>query len=62
MKRHYFLCLINFYQYNWLTQFVGIGTTTADACSVLKLKRNNKGFLPPRMNASEKGSIHSPKR
>jgi len=43
------------------TQSVGIGTTTPDASSVLELKATNKGFLPPRMSASEKGLIASPK-
>ncbi|MEP6712831.1 MAG: hypothetical protein ABJA37_10465, partial [Ferruginibacter sp.] len=43
------------------SQSVGIGTTTPDASSVLELKANNKGFLPPRMTASEKGLIPSPK-
>ncbi|MEO5942838.1 MAG: tail fiber domain-containing protein [Ferruginibacter sp.] len=43
------------------SQSVGIGTTTPDASSVLELKANNKGFLPPRMTASDKGLILSPK-
>lgn len=44
-----------------LAQSVGIGTTTPDASSVLELKATNKGFLPPRMSASEKGLIVAPK-
>ena len=43
------------------TQSVGIGTTAPDASAVLELKATNKGFLPPRMTASEKGLIPSPK-
>lgn len=42
-------------------QSVGIGTTTPEASAVLELKASNKGFLPPRMTASEKGLISSPK-
>ncbi len=44
-----------------IAQSVGIGTNTPDASSVLELKATNKGFLPPRMTASEKGLIPSPK-
>lgn len=44
-----------------LAQSVGIGTTTPDASSVLELKATNKGFLPPRMTASEKSLVPSPK-
>ncbi len=43
-------------------QSVGIGTTTPDASSLLELKATNKGFLPPRMTAAEKGLIASPKQ
>jgi len=43
------------------TQSVGIGTTAPDASAVLELKATNKGFLPPRMTAAEKGLIPSPK-
>jgi hypothetical protein len=43
------------------TQSVGIGTTTPDASAVLELKAINKGFLPPRMTASQKSLIPSPK-
>ena len=43
------------------SQSVGIGTTTPDASSVLEVKSTTKGFLPPRMTASEKGLIPSPK-
>ncbi len=44
-----------------LAQSVGIGTTTPDASSLLEIKSTNKGFLPPRMTASERGLIPSPK-
>lgn len=43
------------------TQSVGIGTKTPDASAVLELKATNKGFLPPRMTASEKGLLPAPK-
>jgi len=43
------------------TQSIGIGTTTPDASSVLEVKSTTKGFLPPRMTASEKGLIAAPK-
>ena len=46
---------------NTMAQSVGIGTTTPDVSCVLELKSTNKGFLPPRMTASEKGMISSPK-
>lgn len=44
-----------------IAQSVGIGTTTPDASAVLELKAINKGFLPPRMTASQKSLIPSPK-
>ncbi|CAN5504475.1 hypothetical protein BH11BAC3_BH11BAC3_32380 [soil metagenome] len=44
-----------------IAQSVGIGTTIPDASSVLELKATNKGFLPPRMTAAEKGLIVAPK-
>ncbi|MEO6818872.1 MAG: tail fiber domain-containing protein [Ginsengibacter sp.] len=44
-----------------IAQSVGIGTTAPDASAILELKATNKGFLPPRMTASEKGLIPSPK-
>ena len=44
-----------------IAQSAGIGTTAPDASAVLELKATNKGFLPPGMTASQKGSILSPK-
>ena len=43
------------------SQSVGIGTSAPDASAVLELKGTTKGFLPPRMLASEKILIPSPK-
>ena len=43
------------------SQSVGIGTSAPDASAVLELKGTTKGFLPPRMLASEKMLIPSPK-
>jgi trimeric autotransporter adhesin len=42
-------------------QNVGIGTTNPDASALLELKATNRGFLPPRMTAAEKGLIAAPK-
>ena len=39
---------------------VGIATNTPDSKAVLELFSKNKGFLPPRMNTSERESITSP--
>ena len=43
------------------SQSVGIGTSAPDASALLELKTSTKGFLPPRMLASEKMMIPSPK-
>ncbi|RYY59391.1 MAG: hypothetical protein EOO05_13405, partial [Chitinophagaceae bacterium] len=43
------------------SQSVGIGTLAPDASAVLELKSTTQGFLPPRMLASEKALIASPK-
>jgi len=39
---------------------VGIGTTTPDSSSLLDLSATDKGLLPPRMTASQRGMISSP--
>jgi Flp pilus assembly pilin Flp len=39
---------------------VGIGTTTPDASSQLDVTSTSKGFLPPRMTASQRNAISSP--
>jgi hypothetical protein len=38
----------------------GIGTTTPDASAKLEVASTNKGFLPPRMTATQRGAIPSP--
>lgn len=38
----------------------GIGTTTPHSSAKLDITSNNKGFLPPRMTAIERGNIPSP--
>ena len=45
-----------------VAQNVGIGTTTPDKSAVLELSATNKGFLPPQMNAVQKGQIQTPKK
>ena len=39
---------------------VGIGTTTPHASAALDLESTNKGFLPPRMNTSDRDAISNP--
>lgn len=39
---------------------VGIGTTSPDASAVLDVESTTKGFLPPRMNTTERDAISSP--
>lgn len=39
---------------------VGIGTASPDASAVLELQATDRGFLPPRMTASQRGMIVSP--
>jgi hypothetical protein len=38
----------------------GIGTTTPDPSAKLEVASTNKGFLPPRMTAAQRGNIPSP--
>lgn len=40
---------------------VGIGTNTPHASAVLELADTTKGFLPPRMSATRKNAIASPR-
>jgi len=42
------------------SQTVGIGTTTPNNSALLEVKSTIKGFLPPRMLASERNAIVSP--
>ncbi len=42
------------------TNALGIGTATPVASSILELVSTSKGFLPPRMNTSQRTSISSP--
>lgn len=47
--------------YNAATQkSVGIGTTSIDGSAVLELKSVSKGFLPPRLNTSQRNAITTP--
>lgn len=39
---------------------VGIGTTNPNSDAILEISSINKGFLPPRMTASQRNSISSP--
>jgi len=39
---------------------VGIGTTNPDVSSILELKSNSEGFLPPRMTTAERDGISTP--
>jgi hypothetical protein len=39
---------------------VGIGTISPDSSAMLEVKSTTKGFLPPRVTATEKGGIVSP--
>lgn len=38
----------------------GIGISTPNASAKLDVSSTNKGFLPPRMTATERGNIQSP--
>ena len=53
-----FICIISMHA-NVFAQ-TGIGTTTPDASAKLDVTSTNKGFLPPRMNASQRGLITNP--
>ena len=39
---------------------VGVGTVTPDASAALEVKSTTKGFLPPRMTASQRDAIATP--
>lgn len=54
-------------KHNYSTKFsieadgrTGIGTTEADASALLHVNSTTKGFLPPRMNATQIAAIQSP--
>jgi hypothetical protein len=61
MKRAFLIALIFVYTFSATAQ-VGISTTsiTPDASSILELRSNNSGFLPPRMTRTERDAISSP--
>ena len=39
---------------------VGVGTVTPDTSAALEVKSTTKGFLPPRMTASQRDAIATP--
>ena len=58
MKR--LITLICIFSSTQLTAQTGIGTTTPHASAKLDVFSTTKGFLPPRMTATERGDIPSP--
>jgi len=56
-----FLLLINFCSFLFATgQNVGIGTNNPSPSAVLELKATDKGFLPPRLDSSQRSAIVNP--
>jgi hypothetical protein len=45
---------------NYLAGALSIGVTTANASALLQVDSTTKGFLPPRMTATQRGAIASP--
>jgi uncharacterized protein (TIGR02145 family) len=61
MKKTIFtLVLLAFIGLSNLHAQVGIGTTTPEASSILDVESTTQGFLPPRMETSERDAIASP--
>ena len=58
MKR--LITLICIFSSTQLTAQTGIGTTTPHASAKLDITSVDKGFLPPRMTASQRNNISSP--
>lgn len=42
------------------TGIIGIGTTTPDSSALLDISSTNRGFLPPRMNSTQRDAIGGP--
>lgn len=59
MKRH-FLFFVGFLFSIQVIAQTGIGTTTPHASAKLDVSATDKGFLPPRMSATQRGGISSP--
>ena len=59
MKVRYLLLniVVLFITYEFYCQ-VGIGTTSPDPSSILQVQANNKGFLLPRLSASQRLAIN----
>lgn len=60
MKKLFFLLVAFLYINKAQTQNVGIGTITPNNSALLDVKSTNKGFLPPRMIASQRDAIAAP--
>lgn len=58
MKKNIFIACNILFSYLTFGQ-IGIGTTTPHVSSILDVESVNKGFLPPRMTASERDAINS---
>ena len=56
------LLIILLFIYSGTSAQTGIGTTTPDASAKLDVSASNKGFLPPKILASERDAIVNPQQ
>jgi hypothetical protein len=60
MKRTILILIIVLITGTTKSQNVGIGTSFPDSSAILELKNSSKGFLPPRMNLTQRNAILLP--
>ena len=60
MKRIIILLFIILITGTTKSQNVGIGTSSPDSSTILELKDSSKGFLPPRMNLTQRNALLLP--